>query len=163
MNAVRTALFGIITSGLVHAAVPAAPTAPARPATPELCGLMGTGSRLRFNLKIPGLASSQWLTVGETFGGWKLVQYKSDEKRLVLRRGDGTELALAMNATDIAPAPGSATPAAVAPAAPVAAAPATPAPAATPPASTAPQPAAAPPAATPPARPLPRYIPTPRK
>lgn len=55
---------------------------------PELHGILVTGNNHRFALVTPGGERSGWATVGETFAGWKVLNYLPAEDALVLGQGD---------------------------------------------------------------------------
>ncbi len=80
-------------------AVAADPAAPATSSKPELRGVMDLGSGKQFLLASAGGATSSWEKLGDTFGDWKVADYREKDRTLVLSQGDGTVLELALAAS----------------------------------------------------------------
>jgi hypothetical protein len=70
---------------------------------PEFRGMLTTGKEKRFLLSTPGASHSEWEVVGDSFQGWKLVEFRDADGILVLRQGNGTELSLSMAGKKVAP------------------------------------------------------------
>ena len=64
-------------------------------AKPEMRGVIVSSSGEHFDLGIPGTGHSEWLTIGDTFAGWKLVDYREAEGLLTLTR-DGAQIKLSL-------------------------------------------------------------------
>jgi len=79
--------------------------APASPALrPELRGILETGTEKRFNLALPNTGHSEWAIVGESFGGWKLAEFRDADQTLVLKKDGGTRLELSLGSGHVAAA-----------------------------------------------------------
>jgi len=72
----------------------------AEPAVPELRGMLATGSDRKFALATPGGDQPAWVSVGDSFAGWKLSAYHPAEDALVLAR-DGKEVLLKLSASTV--------------------------------------------------------------
>ena len=70
-------------------------------AVPELRGMLATGADRRFALATSGDGQTAWVAVGDTFAGWKLSSYRSDEDALVLNK-DGRDVLLKLSSSKIA-------------------------------------------------------------
>lgn len=82
------------------AAADPAPAPAAAPAVkPELRGVMDLGDAKRFLLASPGGAENKWEGLGDSYGDWKVTEYRDKDRILVLRRDDGTELDLGLLAS----------------------------------------------------------------
>jgi uncharacterized protein len=88
------ALLLTATAALAADPVPAAAPVATKP---ELRGVMDLGNGKRFLLASPGGTTSKWESVGDSFGDWKIGEYREPDRTLVLRRDDGTELDLALS------------------------------------------------------------------
>jgi hypothetical protein len=97
MKLFSTCLAVLSLATIVSAADPA-PAAPAS-AKPELRGVMDLGDAKRFLLATPGGTQNKWESVGDTYGDWKVAEYRDKDRTLVLRGEDGTELDLALAAS----------------------------------------------------------------
>ena len=89
----------LFAASLASAADPAPAPAPASAAKPELRGVMDLGDAKRFLLASPGGAQNKWESIGDSFGDWKVTEYRDKDRTLVLRGGDGTELDLGLLAS----------------------------------------------------------------
>lgn len=78
----------LVAIASVWAAEPAAP--------PELRGILVTGKEPRFALVASGGERSGWAVVGESFEGWKLVNYLPQSDAIVLSR-DGRQVTARLN------------------------------------------------------------------
>ncbi|MBW8781832.1 MAG: DUF2059 domain-containing protein [Verrucomicrobia bacterium] len=67
---------------------------------PELRGVLATGAERRFALATPGTGQTAWVTVGDTFAGWKLAAYRPSEDALVLVQ-DGHEMLLKLSSGQV--------------------------------------------------------------
>ncbi len=92
------ACLALVSLATVASAADPAPAAPT-PAKPELRGVMDLGDAKRFLLATPGGTQNKWESVGDTYGDWKVAEYRDKDRTLVLRRDDGTELDLALAAS----------------------------------------------------------------
>jgi hypothetical protein len=80
--------------------------APLAATQPEWKGVMDVGSGKSFLVAGPGGKGGQWEKVGDSFGDWKVDEYREADRTLVVRRSDGTRLELVMiGGGTIAPAP----------------------------------------------------------
>lgn len=94
------ALLALAMCSAVFAAEPAAPEA-----VPELRGVLIAGTVRQFSLVAPGSGSTAWAKVGDNFSGWELVEFKSADEALVLKKAGRTVvLKLADSAVANAPA-----------------------------------------------------------
>ena len=93
MNTLRLIVIGLCLLVSVRAADNAT-------ALPELRGVLATGADRRFALSEPGGSSTAWVSVGQSFAGWKLSAYRADEDALVLTR-DGCDVLLKLSASTI--------------------------------------------------------------
>lgn len=73
---------------------------------PELRGVLSTSESRTFALIKPGDGQAAWLTVGQSFAGWRLTSFRAEDNTLVLSR-DGREVSLKLASSTI----GTATPA----------------------------------------------------
>ncbi len=89
-----TCLALLAAASLASAADPA--PAPAAPAKPELRGVMDLGDAKRFLLASPGGTENKWESLGDSFGDWKVTEYRDKDRTLVLHRDDGKELDLSL-------------------------------------------------------------------
>jgi hypothetical protein len=65
-------------------------------APPELRGVLMLGKTQRFALSTPGGAQTGWVSVGESFNDWVLVEFRQKDDVVVLRKGERTvEVSLA--------------------------------------------------------------------
>lgn len=108
---ITLALLALAAASVAAADSPVTPAASSSSAAakPELRGVLATASEQRFDLSLPGSAHSEWVSVGDTFAGWKVAAYRWADSTLVLRQGDGTELDLSLAASHIAAAENKAT------------------------------------------------------
>jgi hypothetical protein len=90
--------FACVLGWLLSVAGYAAESASA--ALPELRGVLATGTERRFALAAPGTGQTAWVTVGDTFAGWKLSAYRSSEDALVLVQ-DGHEMLLKLSSGQV--------------------------------------------------------------
>ena len=81
----------------------AAAVQPAAPAKPEFRGMLATKKEKRFLLSTPGASNSQWVVVGDSFQGWKLVSYNDADSTLLLKQTDGTQFVLSMADKKVTP------------------------------------------------------------
>jgi hypothetical protein len=81
----------------------AAAVQPAAPAKPEFRGMLATKKEKRFLLSTPGASNSEWVVVGDSFQGWKLVSYNDTEATLLLKQSDGTQFVLSMAVKKVTP------------------------------------------------------------
>lgn len=98
MNTLRLMVIGLCLIVGVRAADTAT-------ALPELRGVLATGADRRFALSEPGGNSTAWVSVGQSFAGWKLTAYRPEADALVLTR-DGREVLLKLSASTIGKADG---------------------------------------------------------
>ena len=70
---------------------------------PEFRGILTTAKGKRFLLSTPGATETQWVVVGDSFQGWKLVDFREAEGALVLRQDDGREITLSMAEKKVTP------------------------------------------------------------
>jgi hypothetical protein len=70
---------------------------------PEFRGILTTAKGKRFLLSTPGATQTEWAVVGDSFQGWKLVDFREAEGTLVLRQGDGREMTLSMAEKKVTP------------------------------------------------------------
>jgi uncharacterized protein len=94
------ALFLAATVTLAADPVPPASPAPAS-GKPELRGVMDLGNGQRFLLLLPGGISSNWAKVGDSVGAWKVADYRENDRTLILKQDDGTELDLTLAADHV--------------------------------------------------------------
>ncbi len=67
------------------------------PATqPEWKGVMDVGTGKSFLVVAPGGQGGQWEKIGDSFGDWKVAEYREADRTLIVRRSDGTKLELVM-------------------------------------------------------------------
>jgi hypothetical protein len=92
------ACLALIALATAASAADPAPAAPA-PAKPELRGVMDLGDAKRFLLATSGGTQNKWESVGDTYGDWKVAEYRDKDRTLILRRDDGTELDLGLAAS----------------------------------------------------------------
>lgn len=93
MNTLRLIVIGLCLMVSVRAADNV-------PALPELRGVLATGADRRFALSEPGGTSTAWVSVGQSFAGWKLTAYRAEEDALVLTR-DGRDVLLKLSSSTI--------------------------------------------------------------
>jgi len=93
-----SACFALLLTAVAASAADPAPAAPASP-KPELRGVMDLGNAKRFLLASPGGTENKWESVGDSFGDWKIGEYREADRTLVLHGGDGKELDLALAAS----------------------------------------------------------------
>jgi uncharacterized protein len=62
---------------------------------PVLRGVLVTGSEKLFSLSVPG-GQPAWVEVGKTFEGWKVAEYRDDNRTLLLTR-DGVKKVLPLS------------------------------------------------------------------
>jgi hypothetical protein len=77
--------------------------APAAPDKPELHGVLATATEKRFSLSVGVGGRSEWVSLGDKFGDWKLADFKDADGTLVLRKDNGTELDLNLGSSHINP------------------------------------------------------------
>ncbi len=53
----------------------------------ELRGIVAAGGASRFALAVPGGSETAWVTVGDSFAGWTLSDYRATDDTLVLTKG----------------------------------------------------------------------------
>jgi hypothetical protein len=94
-----TCLALLAAARLASAADSAPSAAASAPSKPELRGVMDLGDSKRFLLASSGGAQNKWESLGDSFGDWKVAEYRDKDRTLVLRREDGTELDLALLAS----------------------------------------------------------------
>lgn len=93
MNTLRLIVIGFCLTLGVRAADTAT-------ALPELRGVLATGADRRFALSEPGGSSTAWVSVGQSFAGWKLTAYRPEADALVLTR-DGHDVLLKLSSSTI--------------------------------------------------------------
>jgi uncharacterized protein len=94
-----TCLAVLAAASLAAAADPAPAPAAGLAGKPELRGVMDLGDAKRFLLASPGGAQNKWEGIGDSYGEWKVTEYRDKDRTLVLRRDDGTELDLGLLAS----------------------------------------------------------------
>ncbi len=97
MKLFATGLALLSLATVASAADPAPAASPS--AKPELRGVMDLGDAKRFLLATPGGTQNKWESLGDTYGDWKVAEYRDKDRTLVLKRDDGTELDLALAAS----------------------------------------------------------------
>lgn len=65
--------------------------------------MLATKKEKRFLLSTPGVSNSEWVVVGDSFQGWKLVSYNDADSTLLLRLSDGTQFMLSMADKKVTP------------------------------------------------------------
>jgi hypothetical protein len=100
---IASACFALCFAATVALAADPVTPPSAAPASgkPELRGVMDLGSGQRFLLLLPGGSSSNWAKVGDTVGAWKVADYHENDRTLVLKQDDGTELDLSLAADPV--------------------------------------------------------------
>jgi uncharacterized protein len=101
MRIIPTLLLGLVLTGPAFAAQ----TASASEGTPQLRGLLSADGERQFSLVAPGGSAPKWVKLGATFDGWELADFKLADESLILKK-DGRTVALKMEGTSIANAPG---------------------------------------------------------
>ncbi|PTX95579.1 DUF2059 domain-containing protein [Opitutus sp. ER46] len=66
---------------------------------PELRGILATGKAHRFALVTPGGDQSRWCSLGDTFAGWKLEEFRAGTDSLVLSQSSQRAIVALRTAT----------------------------------------------------------------
>ena len=83
---------GLLFAATLSVAEDASPAA----TRPEWKGVMAVGEGKSFLVTAPGAVSGRWEKVGDSFGDWKVAEYREADRTLVVRRSDGARLELVM-------------------------------------------------------------------
>ncbi|MEI6861045.1 MAG: DUF2059 domain-containing protein [Verrucomicrobiota bacterium] len=66
----------------------------------ELRGIVAAGGASRFALAVPGGSETAWVTVGESFAGWTLSDYRATDDTLVLAK-DGRRVSVRLSSSAV--------------------------------------------------------------